>query len=90
MQRVASGAADPPSTLLPPSRMLDTEDMSSSSAGKTRMLDTEDMLSSSAGETAEGVEGALLVQEPAERGASADQRDETELRPDEAGEIGAD
>ena len=54
------------------------------------MLDTEDMLSSSAGETAEGVEGAVLVHEPAERGASADQRDETELRPEEAGEIGVD
>ena len=54
------------------------------------MLDTEDMLSSSAGETAEGVEGALLVHEPAERGASADPRDETESRTEEAGELGID
>ena len=52
------------------------------------MLDTEDMLSSSAGETAEGVEGATLVHEPAERGASADQPDEAELRTEEAGEFG--
>ena len=54
------------------------------------MLDTEDMSSSSAGETAEGVEGAVLVHEPAERGAFIDQRDETESRPEEAGELGTD
>ena len=77
LQHVADEQETPPSTPPPASRMLDTEDMSSSSAGLE-------------GGVAEGVGGGVLVHELDDEGAaSADDQEAIELLPD-AGELGTD